>query len=116
MRRWHPPSILVWALLGLLALLGLTIALAYQRLGAFNTPIALAIATTKALVVAAIFMELRERRPLIIAFASAGFFWLAILMWLAAADFMTRPDFPPRPPLFNVLGLAIYKESSCFFT
>ena len=116
MRRWHPPSILVWALLGLLALLGLTIALAYQRMGAFNTPIALAIATTKALVVAAIFMELRERRPLIIAFASAGFFWLAILMWLAAADFMTRPDFPPRPPLFSVLGLAIYKESSCFFT
>ena len=33
--------------------------LAHQRLGAFNTPIALAIATTKALLVAAIFMELR---------------------------------------------------------
>jgi cytochrome c oxidase subunit IV len=97
-RRLHPPPILLWALLGLLALLGLTIALAYQRLGAFNTPIALAIATTKALVVAAIFMELRERRPLIIAFACAGFFWLGILMWLAAADFMTRPEFPPRPP------------------
>jgi caa(3)-type oxidase subunit IV len=63
MRRWHPPLILVWALLGLLALLGLTIALAYQRLGGFNTPIALAIATTKAVVVAAIFMELCERRP-----------------------------------------------------
>jgi hypothetical protein len=43
-------------------------ALAYQRLGAFNTPIALAIATTKALLVAAIFMELRESRSLIIAF------------------------------------------------
>jgi cytochrome c oxidase subunit 4 len=97
-RGWHPPSILLWALLGLLALLGLTVALAYQRLGAFNTPIALAIATTKALLVAAIFMELRERRSLIIAFASAGFFWLAILMWLAAADFTTRPEFPPRQP------------------
>ena len=40
MRRWYPPSILLWALLGLLALLALTVALAYQRLGAFNTPVA----------------------------------------------------------------------------
>ena len=96
MRRWHPPSILLWAVLGLLALLGSTVVLAYQRLGAFNTPIALAIATTKALLVAAIFMELRERRSLVIAFAGAGLFWLAILMWLAATDFMTRPEFPPR--------------------
>jgi len=98
MKRWHPPSALLLALLALLALLGLTIALAYQRLGALNTPIALAIATTKALIVAAIFMELRERRPLTIAFAAAGFFWLAILLWLAATDFLTRPDFPPRSP------------------
>jgi cytochrome c oxidase subunit 4 len=98
MKRWHPPSALLWALLALLALLALTIALAYQRLGALNTSIALAIATTKALVVAAIFMELRERRPLTIAFAAAGFFWLAILLWLAATDFLTRPDFPPTPP------------------
>jgi cytochrome c oxidase subunit 4 len=98
MRSWRPPSILIWAVLGLLALLGLTITLAYQRLGAFNTPLALAIATTKALIVAAIFMELRERRSLVIAFAGAGFFWLAILFWLAATDFTTRPEFPPRPP------------------
>jgi cytochrome c oxidase subunit IV len=106
MSRRHPPSILVWALLGLLALLGLTVALAYQRLGAFNTPIALAIATTKALLVAAIFMELRERRSLVIAFAGAGFFWLAILMWLAAADFTTRPEFPPQPPPATISGAA----------
>jgi cytochrome c oxidase subunit 4 len=83
-------------------LLGLTVTLAYQRLGAFNTPIALAIATAKALLVAAIFMELRERRSLVIAFAGAGFFWLAILMWLAATDFLTRPGFPPRQPAAEV--------------
>jgi cytochrome c oxidase subunit 4 len=104
MRRWHPPAILLWALLGLLALLGLTVALAYQRLGALNTPIALAIATAKALLVAAIFMELRERRSLIIAVAGAGFFWLAILMWLAATDFMTRPEFAPRQPGATISG------------
>ena len=34
--------------------------LAYQPLGAFNGPIALSIATLKALIVAAIFMELRD--------------------------------------------------------
>ena len=106
MRHWHPPSILLWALLSLLALLALTVALAYQQLGAFNTPIALAIATTKALLVAAIFMELRERRSLIIAFAGAGFFWLAILMWLAATDFTTRPEFPPRQPGATISGAA----------
>src|SRR5262249_4879468 len=103
MKRWHPPSALLLALLALLALLGLTIALAYQRLGALNTPIALAIATTKALVVAAIFMELRERRPLTIAFAAAGFFWLAILLWLAATAFPTRPHFPPPSPPFTMV-------------
>jgi hypothetical protein len=39
---------------------------------------------------------LRERRRLMLAFAGAGFFWLAILLWLAGSDFVTRPDFPPR--------------------
>ena len=56
----------------LIALLGLTVTLAYQPLGMFNGPIALSIATVKALIVAAIFMELRERRPLTLAFAGAG--------------------------------------------
>ena len=37
--------------------------LSYQPLGAFNGPVALGIATVKALIVAAVFMELRERRP-----------------------------------------------------
>jgi len=38
-----------------------------------------------------------ERPALTVAFAAAGFFWLAILLWLAFTDFITRPDFPPRP-------------------
>jgi len=96
MHRWAPPRaiLLSWAVL--LVLLALTIMLAYQPLGTFNAPIALAIATTKALIVAAIFMELRERGPLMIVFASAGFIWLAILLRLAWVDFLTRPGFPPR--------------------
>jgi len=51
-------------------------------------------------------MELRERRSLIIAFAGAGFFWLAILMWLARTDFLTRPGFPPRQPPATISGAA----------
>ena len=92
---WYPPRMVALSWGALLALLALTVLLAYQPLGSFNTVIALAIATVKALIVAAIFMELRERGGLMIAFAAAGFFWLAILLWLAGTDFLTRPQFPP---------------------
>jgi len=81
--------------LALLALLSLTLILAYQPLGALNVPIALSIATAKSLVVAFVFMELRDRSALMIAFAAAGFFWLFILIWLAGTDFLTRSKFPP---------------------
>jgi cytochrome c oxidase subunit IV len=95
MPDWAPPRAIFWSWAALLTLLALTVALAHQPLGAFNTPLALGIATTKALIVGAIFMELRERQPLTIVFASAGFVWLAILLWLAWVDFLTRPGFPP---------------------
>lgn len=98
MKRWYPPRVLVFSWAGLLALLALTVFGAYQPLGAFNTALALTIAVCKALIVVSIFMELRERNALTIAFASAGFFWLAIMLWLALADFVTRPNFPPGPP------------------
>jgi len=96
---WYPPRMVALSWGALLALLALTVLLAYQPLGSFNTVIALAIATVKALIVAAIFMELRERGGLMIAFAAAGFFWLAILLWLAGTDFLTRPRFPPPASL-----------------
>jgi cytochrome c oxidase subunit IV len=41
------------------------------------------------------FMELRERNPLTLTFAGAGFFWLGIMLWLALTDYVTRPNFPP---------------------
>jgi cytochrome c oxidase subunit 4 len=91
----RPPRILVLSWVALLALLALTVFGAYLPIGKLNTFLALIIATTKALIVAAIFMELRDRKPLLFAFASAGFFWLAILLWLALGDYVTRPNFPP---------------------
>jgi cytochrome c oxidase subunit 4 len=97
MTRW-PPAALLWSWVGLVALLGLTVTLAYQPLGAFNTAAALVIATIKVLIIAAIFMELRDARSLTIAFATAGLFWLFILMWFGSADFISRPEFPPTGP------------------
>ncbi len=87
---WRPPLPLVGAWLALLALLALTVTLSYAPLGAFNAVVALAIGTTKAAIVAAIFMELRHRGARTFVFAGAGLFWLGILLWLGAMDFLTR--------------------------
>ena len=97
----RPSPMIVYAWLGLLTLLTLTVFAAYLPLGTFNTVIALAIAATKAALVAAIFMELRERNSLTLAFAIAGFFWLGIMLWLALSDYVTRPNFPPTRALFG---------------
>jgi cytochrome c oxidase subunit 4 len=90
MSRWHPPLALVVSWLALLALLALTVTLAYQPLGAFNMVAALAIGTVKATIVAAVFMELRHRGARTLIFATAGLFWLGILLWLGSMDFFTR--------------------------
>ena len=92
---WRPPRALLLTWLALLGLLSLTIFVAYQPIGVFNTVVALLIALVKGTLVAAIFMELRGDRSLILAFACAGFYWLAIMFWLAFADFATRANFPP---------------------
>jgi cytochrome c oxidase subunit 4 len=97
MRIPRPPRALAWSWLALLALLATTVTLAYQPLGAFNSGIAFTIAVLKTLIVVAIFMELISARPLTIAVAAAGVFWLAILIWLSSRDFTHRTDFPPRP-------------------
>ncbi len=68
----------------------LTVTLAYVPLGTFNAVVALTIGTIKAAIVAAIFMELRDRRPRTLVFAGAGLFWLGILLWLGMMDFLTR--------------------------
>lgn len=91
----RPARILVISWLGLLTLLALTTGAAYLPLGATNTVVALFIATIKAALIAAIFMELRESQRLTLTFAGAGFFWLAIMLWLTLADYTTRPNFPP---------------------
>ena len=55
-----------------------------------HTAVALGIGATKAAIVAALFMELWHRGAKTLVFATAGLFWLAILLWLGLMDFMTR--------------------------
>jgi cytochrome c oxidase subunit 4 len=90
MRKEAPlrPLILAWA--ALLALLALTLGLAYVPMGKLNPVVALGIGGLKALIVLAIFMELREGPSLRRVFAAAGFFWLAILFSLSMTDYLAR--------------------------
>ena len=90
MDRWRPSFALFASWLSLLALLALTVTLAYQPLGAFNAVVALSIGTIKAAIVAAVFMDLRHRGLRTFIFAAAGLFWLGILLWLGSMDFLTR--------------------------
>jgi cytochrome c oxidase subunit IV len=90
MTQWRPPLKFVVAWLALLALLAVTVTLAYVPLGAFNPVVAITIGTIKAAVVAAVFMELRNRGPRTFVFAGAGLFWLGILLWFGMMDFLTR--------------------------
>jgi cytochrome c oxidase subunit 4 len=90
MTNWRPPFPLLASWLGLLALLALTVTAAYLPLGAFNIVVALGIGAAKAAIVAAFFMELWHRGARTLVFATAGLFWLSILLWLGLMDFMTR--------------------------
>lgn len=79
------------ALMGLTAL---TVWAAFQHLGIWNTPVALAIAVTKALLVALIFMHLRYSPKLTAIVVVASVFWLAILLVITVSDYLTRTWLP----------------------
>jgi cytochrome c oxidase subunit 4 len=80
--------VLVWV--ALIVLLLLTLGSAYVPLGRFNAAINLAIAAAKALLVAFFFMHLRSAHSMLRIAATAGFFWLAILIGLSLTDFAVR--------------------------
>lgn len=90
-----PPMRAAAAFIALLVLLSATIFLSFRPLGAFNFPIALTIAALKIAIIAEVFMELRNARPVAIAFGCVGFIWLVVLWWLSWLDYATRPNFPP---------------------
>lgn len=91
------PRRLAWAWIALLALLALTLGLAFVPLGSGNTVVALAIGAAKALIVLFVFMEIAKAPPLVWLFASVGLFWLMILYGLSAVEYATRSGFPQQP-------------------
>ncbi len=69
-------------LVALFALLALTTAVAFIDLGAGNTALSLGIAAAKAVLVAAVFMELTRADLHVRLTAAAGLYWLSILIGL----------------------------------
>jgi len=80
----------------LMALLAITVGVAYVQLGRFNVVAALTIAVVKALIIILYFMHVRYSPRLTWIFVSAGFFWLLILLSLLSTDYISR-DWLPVP-------------------
>ena len=78
----------------LMLLTGLTVWASFLHLGVWNTPVALAIAVTKGLLVALIFMHLRHSPRLTFFVAVSAVLWLAFLILITTSDYLTRPWLP----------------------
>ncbi len=74
----------------LLLLTAITAAVAYADLGSANLPVALLIASTKAVLVILWFMHVKFQSKLTWLFVGAGFVWLIILIGFTMADVLTR--------------------------
>ena len=82
MRTYHHIFLL------LLALLGLTIVLAYCPLGPAEAIAAFSIAIAKAVLIILFFMHLRFSSPLTRVFAVTAVFWLMLLMGLTLVEYL----------------------------
>ena len=93
--RQHPTLGLFLAVfVALLGLTALTVWSAFQPLGALHTPVALAIASAKAMLVILYFMHVRWSSRLTWVFAGSGFLFLLILLVFTLSDFWTRGWLP----------------------
>jgi cytochrome c oxidase subunit 4 len=82
---------LYYRVFGVLMLLtAMTVTAAYLDLGPLNTPIALAIAVAKAVLVILFFMHVRYGSHLTRVVVASGFFWLVILFVLTLSDYLSR--------------------------
>lgn len=78
----------VWA--GLLVLLACTFGYAYLPHAPLKTEVSIAIAVAKALLIANLFMQLREADWLVRLAALAGVVWVSFLYLIAFSDYLTR--------------------------
>jgi cytochrome c oxidase subunit 4 len=85
------PKRLYYFVFGALFILTIvTVAIARVDLGAMNTPIALAVAATKAMLVILFFMGVKYNTRLTQVVAASGFVWLIILFGITMGDYLTR--------------------------
>ena len=81
--------VIIWGTL--ICLTVLTAGVSEIDLGQWNAPVAMAIAGSKAILVAMFFMHLRyEHQKIVWVWAMAGLFWLSILFLLSMTDYTTR--------------------------
>lgn len=85
-----PVRTLVTIFITLIIATALTVFAATRDFGALNTPVALAIAVTKASLVITFFMAVRYNTPLTKVVVLSGFVWLFILFGLGLNDYLTR--------------------------
>lgn len=91
----HPTTKLYYSIFAaLMVLLVVTVAVAEFDLGRLNFPLAVVIATTKAVLIILYFMHVRYSRPLTWVMAGASVAWLAILFGLTYSDYWTRDRSP----------------------
>ena len=74
----------------LLVLLVMTVVAARLPLGALHVPVAMTIATIKAVLIVLFFMHLLHSHRLMMIVSAASFFWLAIMVALTLNDYLTR--------------------------
>ncbi len=81
-------NVVIFALLLLLLLA--TVGAAYVPLGPLNFPLAMAIATTKAVLIVLFFMHALYSHRLTLVIAIASLLWLAIMIALTLSDYQSR--------------------------
>jgi cytochrome c oxidase subunit 4 len=74
----------------LLTLTGITVAAAFVNLGILNPIVALAIASTKAVIVILFFMHVFYQSKLVKMTVAAGFFTFLILITMTLTDYISR--------------------------
>ncbi len=85
-----PVSTCVAVYIALLALTAVTVGAAFLDMSFLNTPVALGIASFKALLVMYFFMELRHSAKLTWVFMGSSFVFLAIMISLTMSDMISR--------------------------
>jgi len=94
-----PKKMYYAAFAALMVFTAITVMVAFVNLGAFNFPIALGIAVTKATLVILFFMHVKYSSRLTKLVIASGFFFLIVLFGLTMADYASREWLPAPPTL-----------------